>query len=39
LLKPGGRFVVYGSSAGELKLPFFPLLSLHFFNVYLPLRR
>lgn len=38
LLRPGGRLVVYGSGAGEFKLPFLPLiakgLSLHFFIVY-----
>jgi len=38
LLRTGGRIVAYGSGAGELTLPFFPLiaknLSLHFFIVY-----
>jgi NADPH2:quinone reductase len=38
LLRRGGEAVVYGSGAGEITLPFFPLisenLSLHFFIVY-----
>jgi NADPH:quinone reductase len=38
VLKPGGDLVVYGSSAGEFKLPFFPLILQHvrlrFFIVY-----
>jgi NADPH2:quinone reductase len=38
LLKPGGDVVVYGSGAGEFKLPFFPLIlqqvRMRFFIVY-----
>ena len=38
VLKPGGDLVVYGSAAGEFKLPFFPLILNHvrlrFFIVY-----
>ncbi|HWI82880.1 NADPH:quinone reductase [Ramlibacter sp.] len=38
VLKPGGDIVVYGSGAGEFKLPFFPLIlnnvRLRFFIVY-----
>lgn len=38
LLKPGGDVIVYGSGAGEFKLPFFPLIlqqvRMRFFIVY-----